>query len=44
MEMDNFESNQNMDLYFQDMSLLLANLEDLKNNLKGIIDLKEINK
>ena len=42
--MDNFESNQNMDLYFQDMSLLLANLEDLKNNLKGIIDLKEINK
>ena len=42
--MDNFENNQNMDLYFQDIKLLFSNLEDLKNNLKRIIELKQKNK
>ena len=43
MKMNNFENNQNMDLFFQDIKLLFSNLEDLKNNLNKIIELKHKN-
>ena len=33
----------NMDLFFQDIKLLFSNLEDLKNNLNKIIELKQKN-